>query len=293
MTSNDRIGSRTNFGSGKSVHMKDSNRNQMSVIWNLKHYRCVEFFCTTAILMQWISFRCTQRLGSREWLLDRRLTAVTLNNWGGRHISEISFYSVREEAVCHYLMAWLLSVTTLPVGKLPPLGTHSVWCWSECRLFSMAFLFSMSFLSFTPALIRNHSPDRRNMNARTASVRTCPVIYHQCTWLCAGWQNRDISQCGEIAPKAPGNDYIWCYHTKVEKAVFQWCYLSCSVPTPCNDDLSLFSVLCSIFIYDQASFSLYFFGFITHFCAISATNEKIKNRNILFTVSNTFSIEWH
>lgn len=46
---------------------------------------------------------------------------------------------------------------------------------------------------------------------------------------------------------------------------FNWCYLSWSVLTPCNDDLSLFSVTCSIFIYDRASFfSLYFFGFITH-----------------------------
>lgn len=53
--------------------------------------------------------------------------------------------------------------------------------------------------------------------------------------------------------------------SRLLRAVFQWCYLSCSVPTPCNDDLSLFSVMCSIFIYDQASFSLYFFGFITHF----------------------------
>lgn len=154
-------------------------------------------------------------------------------------------------------------------------------------------LLSLSSLSLTPALIRNHRPDRRNINTHTASVHTCPVIYHQCSWLCAGWQNENICQCWEIAnpllKNAPWNYYIWCCNTKVEKAVFQWCYLSCSVPTPCNDDLSLFSVLCSIFIYDQASFSLYFFGFITHFCAISATNEKIKKRNILFIVSNTFS----
>lgn len=90
-----------------------------------------------------------------------------------------------------------------------------------------------------------------------------------------------------ILGKTPGNNEIWCCNIKVvEKAVFQWCYLSCSVPTPCNDDLSLFSVLCSIFIYDQASFTffppLYFFGFIIlFFGAIPATNEKIKTRNIL------------
>lgn len=94
-----------------------------------------------------------------------------------------------------------------------------------------------------------------------------------------------------LLKRPPENNEIWCCNKVVEKAVFQWCYLSCSVPTPCNDDLSLFSVMCSIFIYDQASFSLYFFGFITHFfCAIPATNEKIKKRNILWAVSNTFSV---
>lgn len=34
-----------------------------------------------AILMRWVSFTFTQWLGGSEWLLDRRQTAVSLNNW--------------------------------------------------------------------------------------------------------------------------------------------------------------------------------------------------------------------
>lgn len=125
---------------------------------------------------------------------------------------------------------------------------------------------AVPLLSPSPALIWNHTP---GMAAHTDPLLV-HLVYLQCSWRRAGWQEEDICHRWEIATpsaleKTPRNNEIWyCYIKVVEKAVFQWCYLSCSVLTPCNDDLSLFSVMCSIFIYDQASFSLYYFGFITH-----------------------------
>lgn len=76
----------------------------------------------------------------------------------------------------------------------------------------------------------------------------------------------------------------------MEAAVFQWCYLFCSVITPCNNGSSLLFVMCSIFIYDQASSFLFHcitFGFMIHsfFCAISATNEK-KIKGIFYALSH-------
>lgn len=104
---------------------------------------------------------------------------------------------------------------------------------------------------------------------------------------------KTICQCEEISLKSSGNYYIWCFNTKVDKAVFQWRYLSCSVPSPCNDDLLLFSVLCSIFIYDQAFFHCISLDLSPISVPYLQLMKKIKKRHILFTVSNTFSIEWH
>lgn len=165
-------------------------------------------------------------------------------------------------------MAELLSVTTLPVGKLPPLRTYSFCCWSKSHYTSRRLPPSVR----PPSLSLSPCFDQESLT-RQEQCFPCPVIYHQCSRLCAGWQNKDVCRSWGMSPrplltleKTLGNNEIWCCNIKVvEKAVFQWCYLSCSVLTPCNDDLSLFSVLCSIFIYDQASFSLYFFGFVTHF----------------------------
>lgn len=88
---------------------------------------------------------------------------------------------------------------------------------------------------------------------------------------------------------ALGNTEIWLGNT--EAAVFQWCYLFCSVITPCNNDPSLLFVMCSIFIYDQASFFCFTVLLLDLwsilFCAISATNEKKNKRNILCADS------WH
>lgn len=74
----------------------------------------------------------------------------------------------------------------------------------------------------------------------------------------------------------------YCNIKVVEKAIFcsSDVMLSCCVLTPCNDDLSLFSVTCSIFIYDRASFIPTVFLWLYHpfFCAIPATNEKNKEK---------------
>lgn len=114
-------------------------------------------------------------------------------------------------------------------------------------------------------------------NRAEAMLSQAPVIYRQCCRTHAGWQNSP-------SERPPRNNKIRrCNIEVVEKAVFQWCYLSCSVPSPCNDDLSLFSVLCSIFIYDQASFfhcislalsSIFFVPYLQ-------LMKKIKKRNIL------------
>lgn len=107
-----------------------------------------------------------------------------------------------------------------------------------------------------------------------------------------GWHDVDTCHRWEMAtpqlPTPQGNNQIW--YANMEAAVFQWCYLSCSVMTPCNDDLSLLFVMCSIFIYDQASFfTVLLWIYHPFFCAISATNEKIKKRNILCAESYIFT----
>lgn len=248
-----------------------------------------------AVLMQWVSLTFSRRLGSSEWLLDRRLTAVSLNNWKREtHFGDLILVCQGKEAVCRYLMARLFSLTSLPVGETATSWYLTVSAVGSEILATLTF-FSMAFsspFSFSSALIAKCRPGRSKASAFFR------LFYHQSSRLCAGWQDGDVRGRGDftalpplLLKRPPENNEIWCCNKVVEKAVFQWCYLSCSVPTPCNDDLSLFSVMCSIFIYDQASFSLYFFGFITHFfCAIPATNEKIKKRNILCAVSNTFSV---
>lgn len=71
-----------------------------------------------AVLMQWVSLTFSRRLGSGEWLLDRRLTAVSLNNWKREtHFGDLILLCQGKEAVCRYLMARLFSVTSLPVGE--------------------------------------------------------------------------------------------------------------------------------------------------------------------------------
>lgn len=152
-------------------------------------------------------------------------------------------------------MARLLSVSTLPAGKLPPFGTNFPLYWSESGCLSMAFLSPYPLWS-------------EITNQAEAKHSQALVIYHRWSWLHAGDKMKTFASTEShphptapnfILGKTPGNNEIWCCNIKVvEKAVFQWCYLSCSVPTPCNDDLSLFSVLCSIFIYDQASFTFFF-----------------------------------
>lgn len=247
-----------------------------------------------AILMQWVSLTFSRRLGSSEWLLDRRLTAVSLNNWKREtHFGDLILVCQGKEAVCRYLMARLFSVTSLPVGETATSWYLTVSAVGSEILATPTF-FSMAFsspFSFSSALVAKCRPGRSKASAFYR------LFYHQCSRLCrmTGWRRPRPWRLHRPPPpllkRPPENNEIWCCNKVVEKAVFQWCYLSCSVPTPCNDDLSLFSVMCSIFIYDQASFSLYFFGFITHFfCAIPATNEKIKKRNILCAVSNTFSV---
>lgn len=131
---------------------------------------------------------------------------------------------------------------------------------------------------------------------RTESVCCIRAVYF--TFISAVWQAG--SPFPQPSERTPRNDEIWYCNIKVvEKAVFcLWCYLSCCVLTPCNDDLSIFSVTCSIFIYDRASF--FFpphFGFITHsFVPYLQLMKKIKRRNILCALSyilHSLVIVWH
>ena len=220
--------------------------------------------------MQWVSLTFSRRLGSGEWLLDRRLTAVSLNNWKREtHFGDLILLCQGKEAVCRYLMARLFSVTSLPVGETATSWYLTVSAVGSEILATLlfldgVFLFFFSFLFFFCSWSPSAGPDRSDVSA------FYQLFYHQCSRLVrrmTGWRRPPPWRlpCTLLLKRPPGNSDIWCCNKVVEKAVFQWCYLSCSVPTPCNDDLSLFSVMCSIFIYDQASFSLYFFGFITHF----------------------------
>lgn len=162
-------------------------------------------------------------------------------------------------------MAWLLSVTTLPVGK-----TATSWCLVFLVLESISLLLDgfplLSVLFFSFHLLWSGVTGKAGATSTQTPFCHLPSVQQTVCGM-TKWRCLPPSRNGPPSfLKTHGNYEIWCCNIKVvEKAVFQWCYLSCSVLTPCNDDLSLFSVLCSIFIYDQASFSLYFFGFITHF----------------------------
>lgn len=233
----------------------------------------------TAVSVRWVCWR-----GSNKWLPDRRLTAVSLNRLEeADNIWEILFLSLGRRCSLWQLYHWENRHLSLP---------ECLWCGGE--FCTSAFRCRSSCFSFTTCSDQEETHTLAKFPTQTLFL-LAQLFYPQCGWLCAGWKEEDICPCWEIATpqllKRPlgimrFDTVIW---RMLRKAVFQWCYLSCSVLTPCNDDLSLFSVMCSIFIYDQASFSLYYF-WIYHpfFCAIPATNEKIKKRNILCSVSHIF-----
>lgn len=153
-----------------------------------------------AVLMQWVSLTFSRRLGSSEWLLDRRLTAVSLNNWKREtHFGDLILVCQGKEAVCRYLMARLFSLTSLPVGETATSWYLTVSAVGSEILATLTF-FSMPFsspFSFSSALITKCRPGRSKASAFYR------LFYHQSSRLCAGWQDGDVRRRGDFTARPP------------------------------------------------------------------------------------------
>lgn len=248
-----------------------------------------------AVLMQWVSLTFSRRLGSSEWLLDRRLTAVSLNNWKREtHFGDLILLCQGKEAVCRYLMARLFSLTSLPVGETATSWYLTVSAVGSEILATLTF-FSMPFsspFSFSSALITKCRPGRSKASAFYR------LFYHQSSRLCAGWQDGDVRRRGDFTARPPRS---WKDPRKtmrfdaVIRLLRKLCFSDVIYLVLCRHPVMMTchsSLLCALY--------LYMIRLLFHcisldlspifFCAIPATNEKIKKRNILCAVSNTFSV---
>lgn len=175
--------------------------------------------------------------GTSQWLGSRRLPAAPLNNWG---VNASQRSHLRLSGRKRRIVIWRArrqAVTTLPPGKLPPLRApesllppsssvsllHSFWLNARGERVCSLHLFQLQFIGMTSRTpVNNGQPPLNHLKRPLGIIRFDSVI----SWL-------------------------------LRKAILffsKWCYLSCSVLTPCNDDLSLFSVTCSIFIYNPSFF---------------------------------------
>lgn len=248
-----------------------------------------------AVLMQWVSLTFSRRLGSSEWLLDRRLTAVSLNNWKREtHFGDLILLCQGKEAVCRYLMARLFSLTSLPVGETATSWYLTVSAVGSEILATLTF-FSMAFsspFSFSSALVAKCRPGRSKASAFYR------LFYHQCSRLCrmTGWRRPPPWRLHRPPPPCSWKDPRKTMRfDAVIRLLRKLCFSDVIYLVLCRHPVMMTchsSLLCALY--------LYMIRLLFHcisldlspifFCAIPATNEKIKKRNILCAVSNTFSV---
>lgn len=194
-------------------------------------------------------------------------------------------------------MLWLLSVTTLPMGKLPPLGTFPslVLEWTSPLYFSMASLVSLSPLSRSPALIRNRRPGRSNTDAR--------ACFYLSTYLPSVRLTASrVTRWRRLPPlRNPSPLRLLKRPLEIMRfdGVISWllrklCFSDVIYRVLCRHPVMMTchsSLFCALYLYMiRLLFHCISLDLSPIFCAIPATNEKIKKRNILCAVSNTFSI---